>query len=410
MSRLSKITVTLAGVLLAATALSAPAMATDKVSGNVVRIGVMNDQTGPLSSFSGPGSVIAARLAVQDFGGKVLGAPIEVIAADHQNKPDIAVARAREWFDIGGVDLITDLGNSAISLAIQDIGRSGGKMIIHAGSGADRLYGEDCSETGFIWTYDTYTFSQAIGQALSAGKDSKWFYIAADYAYAKAMEARMTPVIEQNGGKVVGAVRHPVGTTDFASFILQAQASGAQNIALLNTGDDTATTIKQAAEFGLADTGQSLVGSVIYLQTVKALGLPVAQGLKFITAFYWDRNDETRAFAERFFKEAGGMPSQVHAGVYSSTLAYLRAVEAAGTDDGKTVGAKLRELPVNDFFGEGAHVRPDGRLMNNVYLVEVKKPEESKRDWDFYKVLSTLKAEDVVRPLDAGNCPLVKKG
>ena len=391
------------GAAIVTAALPRPAEA--QISNDVVRIGILNDQSGPLSAYSGPGSVVAARMAVEDFGGKVLGAPIEVVVSDHQNKPDIAASKAREWFEVGNVDVVSDLGSSSTSLAVQEIGRSRGKMILHVGSGADRLYGEDCSETGFLWVYDTFSFAKGLGKALSVGSSGTWFYIAADVAFAKAMEAQLTPVITASGGKILGSVRHPFGISDFSSFILQAQASGAKNIALLSTGDDTANAVKQAQEFGLSRSGQNLVGTVIYLPTIHSLGLNAAQGLRFVTTFYWDRTAETRAFAKRFAERHGGrMPSQVHAGMYSSTMAYLKAVQAAGTDDGRKVAAKLRGMKVDDFFAEGARVREDGRLMNDLFLAEVKTPAESKGEWDYYKILERLKAEDVIRPLGEGKC------
>lgn len=384
-----------------------PALA--QISDSVVRIGVLNDQSGPLSVYSGPGSAIAARLAVEDFGGSVLGAPVEVIVADHQNKPDIAATTARQWFDQDKVDVVTDLGSSTISLAVQDIGRSRGKVILHVGSGADRLYGADCSETGFLWVYDTYAFAQALGKVLSNGTQGSWYLLLSDTAFAKAMEAQLVPVIEKSGGRILGSIRHPVGTPDFGSYLLQAQSSGARNIAVLNTGEDTANTIKQAAEFGLAGSGQSLVGTVVYLQTIHSLGLPAAQGLKFVTTFYWDRTEQSRDFARRFHQRSGGkMPSQVHAGMYSSTLAYLKAIRAAGTDEGRAVATKLKELPVDDFFAEGARVRADGRLMNDVFLVSVKTPAESRGEWDYYRILERVKADEVIRPLEAGGCKLTK--
>lgn len=383
--------------------------ATAQVSGSVVRIGVMNDQSGALSAFSGKGSIEAARMAVEDFGGKVLGVPVEVISADHQNKPDIGAATARKWFDVDGVDVLTDISNSAVSLAVQDIARSKGKIVFHVGSGSDRLYGADCSETGFVWVYDTYTFPHSVGKAFSGSSAGTWFFIVPDYAMGKSAEVEATSVVQAAGGKVLGSVRHPVGTLDFGSYILQAQRSGAKNILLLSAGHDTAETVKQAADFGLKDSGQSLVAYVLYLQTVHSLGLQAAQGMKFVTTFYWDRNDATRAFARRFKERTGQMPSQVHAGMYSSTLAYLRAVTAAGTDEGKVVAAKLKELPVDDFFAEGARVRADGRLMNDVFLAEVKTPAESKGEWDYFKILDRIKAADVMRPLNAGGCALVEK-
>lgn len=396
------------GGLICAWLAAAPAAA--QISDGAVRIGVLNDQTGPLAGYAGPGSVVAARMAVEDFGGSVLGAPIEVIVGNHQNKPDIAALTAREWFDAGNVDVISDLGSSGTSLAVQGIGRDRGRMILHVGSGADALYGEQCSETGFLWVYDTYSFAKGLGQALSVGEAGTWFYIAADVAFAKAMEAQLTPVIKASGGKLLGAVRHPFGAPDFSSYLLQAQGSGAKNIVLLNTGDDTSNAIKQAREFNLHMTGQNLVGTVIYLPTVHSLGLEAAQGLRFVTTFYWDRTEETRAFARRFAERSGGqMPSQVHAGMYSSTMAYLKAVEAAGTDEGRAVAAALRGMKIDDFFAEGAIVREDGRLMNDLFLAEVKTPSDSKGPWDYYHILGRLKAGDVIRPVADGNCAYVKQ-
>lgn len=397
--------------LAAALAVVATVPASAQVSDGIVRIGVLNDQTGPLAGYSGPGSVIAARMAVEDFGGRVLGAPVEVIVGNHQNKPDIAAATAREWFDRGQVDVISDLGSSGTSLAVQGIGRERGKLILHVGSGADALYGEQCSETGFLWVYDTYSFAKGLGQALSIGPAGTWFYIAADVAFAKAMEAQLSPVIAASGGKLLGAVRHPFGVADFSSYLLQAQASGAKNIVLLSTGDDTVNAIKQAREFGLDRSGQNLVGTVVYLPTVHSLGLEAAQGLRFVTTFYWDRTEASRAFARRFAERSGGaMPSQVHAGMYSSTMAYLKAVEAAGSDDGRKVAAKLRGMKVDDFFAEGAVVREDGRLMNDLFLAEVKSPSASTGPWDYYSILGRLKAEDVIRPVTEGRCSFVRRG
>ncbi|WP_372057273.1 ABC transporter substrate-binding protein [Tistrella mobilis] len=380
-----------------------------EISGEVVRIGVMNDQSGAYADTSGPGSAAAARLAVEDFGGTVLGKPIEIVSADHQNKPDIGAGTARRWYDQDGVDGIFDIANSAVSLAVQELAKSDGRLVVHVGSANDRIYGQDCAATGFLWLYDTFSIAQAIGKAVVAQGGDSWYYISADYAFAKAMEGALTPVVEAAGGKVLGAARHPIGTTDYSSYVLQAQASGAKVVALANAGVDTINTIKQASEFGLTQGGQKLAATVFYLHTVHGLGLEVAQGLQVVTGFYWNMDDGTRAFAKRFEAATNGnMPSQIHAGTYSAVLHYLKAVDAAGTDEPRAVAAKMRDLRVNDFFTRDAEVRRDGRLMRDYHLVEVKTPAESTGPWDYYKVLDRVPAADVIRPMDPALCPILK--
>lgn len=375
------------------------------ISDNVVRIGIMNDQSGPASDVTGPGSVHAARLAIEDFGPTVHGAKIDLVVGDHQNKADIGSGIARQWYERQGVDMIADFGNSAVSLAVQSLSRDRGKVVMHVGSATDRIFGADCSPTGFMWLYDTYAIARALAKGNVAAGAKTWFILAADYAFGHSMEGQLKKLVPEIGGEVVGSVRHPLYGTDFSSFILQAQASKANVVALANAGPDTINAIKQAAEFGLNKQGQNLAATTFYLPNVHSLGLPVAQGLRVVTGFYWDRNDDTRAFDKRFRKLSGGTPpDHVHAGVYSAVLAYLRAVDAAGTDDGAKVSQTLKTLPVNDMFAEGARVREDGRLMNDLFLAEVKKPADSKQPWDYYTIVARLKADDIIRPLDQGGC------
>ncbi len=377
------------------------------ISGDVVRIGVLNDQVGPASDVTGPGSVYAARLAIEDFGPTVHGAKIELVVGDHQNKADVGSGVARQWYETGQVDMIADIGNSAVSLAVQALARDRGKIVMHVGSATDRIFGADCSPTGFMWLYDTYAIARALAKGNVAVGAKTWFILAADYAFGHSMEGQMKKLVADMGGQVVGSVRHPLYGTDFSSFVLQAQASKANVVALANAGPDTINAIKQAAEFGLTQQGQNLAATTFYLPNVHSLGLQAAQGLRVVTGFYWDRNDDTRAFDKRFRKLSGGTPpDHVHAGVYSAVLAYLRAVQAAGTDDGVKVAETIKSQPVNDMFAEGASVRKDGRLMNDLFLAEVKKPADSKAPWDYYDIRTRLKAADIIQPLDQGGCKI----
>jgi branched-chain amino acid transport system substrate-binding protein len=376
-----------------------------QISDNVVKIGVLNDQLGPASDVTGAGSAIAARLAIADFGAAAAGARIELVVADHQNKTDLASTIARRWFDAEQVDLIIDLGNSSVSLAVQSLARERKKVVIHS-SGSDRLYGADCIPTGFQWVYDTYSIARAIGLSDLGGRGGSWYILAADYAFGHAMLSQLKAVIEGEGGKVVGSALHPIYTPDLSSFILQAQTSQAKVVALANAGPDTINSIKQAAEFGLVQGGQKLAATTFFIHNVHSLGLNVAQGLQLVTAFYWDRTDATRDFARRFFAEAGKMPSQNQAGMYSAVLAYLRAVQAAKTDAGDAVAAKLKELPADDFYAEGARVRADGRLMNDQFLARVKAPSQSKAAWDYYDIQQRIDAARILRPLAEGGCKL----
>lgn len=398
----------LASLVSAALCLGA-APADAQISGDAVKIGVLNDQSGLYADFGGTGSVLAARMAVEDFGGTVLGKPIEVLSADHQNKVDLASSTARQWIDVNGVDAFADLTNSAVALAIQNLAKERNRIALFSGPATTRLTNEDCSPNGFHWTFDTY--SQAIGSARAILEEGgkEWFLLVADYAFGHQMAADLTAEVTSKGGKVVGQVRHPTGSSDFSSFLLQAQGSKAPIIGLANGGLDTVNAVKQASEFGITDGGQKLVGLVIVITDIHAMGLRGARGLTATTAYYWDRDEGSREFAKRFEAQTKRKPGMVQAGVYSSVMHYLKAVKAAGTDEAKAVAAKMREMPVDDFFAKGAKIRADGRLIHDMYLVEVKSEKESKGPWDYYKILRTIPGEQAAQPLSESKCPLVKK-
>ncbi|QXL83692.1 ABC transporter substrate-binding protein [Comamonas sp. NLF-1-9] len=374
----------------------------------VLKIGVLNDQSGIYADFGGKTSVTAAKMAVEDFGGEVLGRKIEVIDADHTNKPDVAASVARKWFDTEGVEMITDLTNSAVALAVQNLAKDKGKITIATGPFSSALTNESCSPTGFHWTFDTYAAPRGVATGMIDDGAKNWFILATDYAFGHAMQQDLTDTINKKGAKVVGAARAPLGTSDFASFLLQAQSSKANVIALANAGTDMTNAIKQAGEFGIMAGGQRLAALAMVISDVHSLGLKTAHGLVAATPFYWDRDDASRAFGKRFMEKTGRMPGMVQAGTYSGVLHYLKAVKAAGSTDGAKVADKMREMPVKDFFADGATVRKDGRVEQEMYLVQVKKPEESKQPWDYYKIVSTLPASLVTRPLSESKCPLVK--
>lgn len=396
--------------LLAATALGAlmvsPALA-QQIS---VKAGVLNDRSGLYADLSGEGSVIAARLAVEDFKAAEKGIKVEIISADHQNKPDVGSTIARQWYDQDGVDLILDVPTSSVALAINQITREKNKIMINSGAASSDLTGKACSPNTVHWTYDTYALAQGTGGAMTKAGGDSWFFLTADYAFGHALERDTAAVVTKAGGKVVGAVRTPFPGTDFSSFLLQAQASKAKVIGLANAGGDTINSIKQAGEFGITAGGQKLAGLLVFASDVHALGLQTAQGLVLTEAFYWDKDDGTRAWSERFAKLNGGKkPTMVQAGVYSGMLHYLKAVEAAKSKDTATVMAKMKEMPTDDpLFGKGT-VRADGRKMHDMYLFEVKKPSESKGPWDYYKQVAVLKADQAFKPLAESECPLVKK-
>lgn len=380
-----------------------------QVSDDVVKIGVMNDQSGIYEDITGMKAVEAAKMAVEDFGGTVLGKRIEIVTANHQNKTDIAGGIARKWIDTEQVDAIADVTGSGIALAVNEIAREKNRVMIAASAATSDLTGKACSPTTVQFSYDTYALAKSTGtETLKQGGDT-WFFITADYAFGHALERDTSKFVEQGGGKVLGAVRAPLGTTDYSSFLLQAQASKAKIIGLATAGGDTITVIKQAAEFGIQRGGQRLGGLLIYINDVEALGLQAAQGLVLTTSFYWDVSDETRAWTKRFLDRTGGKrpPNMLQAGLYSGVLHYLKAVKAAGTDEAKAVSLKMRELPVNDFYNKNITIRKDGRVLHDMYLAQVKSPQESKGKFDDYKILSTLAGKDAYRPVSEGNCPLV---
>ena len=374
-----------------------------------IKIGVLNDRSGVYSDLAGEGSVIAAKMAVEDFGAAAKGIKVEIISADHQNKPDIASNIARQWIDQDGVDVIADVPTSSAALAVNEVVREKNKIFLVSGAATSDLTGPKCSPNTVHWTYDTWALAHGTGKAMVEQGGKKWFFITADYAFGQALERDTAAVVKEAGGEVVGSVKHPFPGQDFSSFLLQAQSSGAQVIGLANAGGDTINTIKQAAEFGITQGGQKLAGLLIFITDVHALGLQTAQGLVLTEAFYWDKDDGTRAFAKRFAERHDGkMPSMVHAGVYASVLHYLKAIEAVKSKDPKVVMAKMKEMPSEDpLFGKGK-IRVDGRHVHDMYLFEVKKPEESKGPWDYYKILATIPADQAFRPLDQGGCPLVK--
>lgn len=385
---------------------SAVAQMTD----GVVKIGVLNDQSGLYADLSGQGSVLAAKLAVEDFGGKVDGTPIEVIFADHQNKPDVGSNIARQWFDVDKVDVIVDVPTSSVALAINEVTKGKNKVFLVSGAAASDLTGKACSPNTIHWTYDTWSLANGTGKAVVKSGGDTWFFLTADYAFGHALERDVTAVVKANGGKVLGSVRHPLNASDFSSFLLQAQASKAKVIGLANAGGDTINSIKAAAEFGIVKGGQKLAGLLVFINDIHALGLKVSQGLQLTSAFYWDRDDKTRAWSKRFSDRMNGrQPSMVQGGVYSAVLHYLKAVQSLKSDaDGKAVVAKMKQMPTDDpIFGKGS-VRIDGRKIHPMYLYEVKSPAESKKPWDYYKLVREIPAGEAFRPLSEGECPLAK--
>ena len=381
-----------------------------QISDGIVKIGVMNDQSGTYADITGPGSTTAARLAVEDFGAAKKGLKVEIVVADHLNKPDVGSSIARQWYDAEKVDVIVDVPTSSVALAINQITRDKGKAFLVSGAATSDLTGKACSPNTIHWTYDTWALANGTGSAIVKTGGDTWFFLTADYAFGHALERDTEAVVVKNGGKVLGKVRHPFPTADFSSFLLQAQASKAKIIGLANAGADTTNAIKQGAEFGIVKGGQQFAGLLVFISDVHALSLEKANGLVLTEAFYWDLNDKTRAWSKRFAeKQHGAMPTMVQAGVYSAVLHYLKAVEALKSDDGTKVIAKMKEMPTDDpLFGKGV-VRADGRKIHPMYLFEVKKPAEAKGPWDYYKVRATIPAEQAFRPLDQGECPLVKK-
>src|SRR6186713_3225575 len=394
-----------AAVTLAAAAMGAQA----QVSDGIIKIGILTDMSSLYADLSGPGSVAAARMAVEDFGAAKKGMKVEIVSADHQNKPDVGSAIARQWYDVDKVDVIVDTPNSGVALAVNQITRDKKKAFINSGAASSDLTGKACTPNTVHWTYDTWMLANGTGSAIVKSGGDSWFFITADYAFGAALERDTTAAVQRNGGKVLGGVRAPLNNQDFSSFLLQAQQSKAKIVGLANAGGDTTNSIKQAAEFGIVKGGQNLAGLLVFITDVHALGLQTAQGLILTNTFYWDQNEASRAFSKRFAERDKGIhPTMVHAGVYASTLHYLKAVEALKSDDGTKVVAKMKEMPTDDpLFGKGT-IRVDGRKIHPAYLVEVKKPAESKGAWDYYKIRATIPADQAFRPLADGECPLVK--
>jgi branched-chain amino acid transport system substrate-binding protein len=393
-----------AGIVLVASS----GVASAQISDDVVKIGVLTDMSSLYADATGKGSLAAVQMAVADYGSKVKGKPVEVVYADHQNKPDVGVSIARNWYDNEKVDAIFDVPTSSVALPISALTREKNKININSGGGTSDLTGPACSPNTVHWTYDTYSLSNVAGKAMVKRGEDTWFFITADYAFGMALERDAANVVKENGGKVLGDVRHPLNSSDFSSFLLQAQASKAKVIGLANAGGDTQNALKQAAEFGITQAGQKMIALLMEITDVHSLGIKATQGLIVTDAFYWDRDDETRAFSKRFYDKVGHMPTMIQAGLYSATMHYLKAIDAIGTDDSLKVMAQMRAMPVNDFFAKNGKIRIDGRMVHDMYLFEVKKPEESKGPWDLYKLLATVPGDEAFRPLDKGNCPLVK--
>ncbi len=388
---------------------STSAMAQGKLSGDSVKIGVLTDMSGVYADYGGPGAVAAAKMAVKDFGGKMFGKPIEVVNADHQNKPDIAKNVTQQWFDRDGVDMTVENLNSAVSLTVQALGKEKNKITIVTGGATARLTNEDCAPgTGIHYLMDTVALSNVVGKAIVKDGGDSWFFLTADYAFGHSLEKDTSEVVKAAGGTVKGSVRHPLSTGDFSSFLLQAQSSGAKVVGLANAGGDTVNSIKAAAEFGLTKK-QNLAALLMLITDVHAIGLNTAQGLYLTEGWYWDLNPETRAWAQKYEAEMKKKPNSNHASVYSSTMHYLKAVQAAGTDDTAAVMKKMQDTPINDMFAKNGKLRPDGRMVHDMYLFQVKSPAESKGPWDYYNLKGTIKGEDAFQPLAQSRCPAFKK-
>jgi branched-chain amino acid transport system substrate-binding protein len=404
--RLAALAVALSAVM----GLGSAAAQTPSISDEVVKIGVLTDMSGQFSHESGEGAVTAVRMAIEDFGGKVLGKPIELVVADHQNKPDIALTIARRWYEVEKVDMIANLINSSIALGVDQLAKEKDRIAIVNGSGASRLTGDACTPNSIHYAYDTYALAKGTGTALMKSGGTSWYFLTADYAFGHALEADTSAVVKALGGEVVGSVRYPIETSDQSSFLLQAQASKAKVVGLAGSGTVFVNAVKAAQEFGIQRGGQTLAGLLVWITDIKSLGLEAAQGLVLTNAFYWDRDDETRAFSKRFFERMKRPPHMGDAGDYSSTMHYLKAIQAAGTDNAKDVMAKMREMPINDFFAKNGRIREDGRMVHDMYVYEVKKPSESKGEWDYYKLRAVIPGDEAFRSLKDSACPLVKKG
>jgi branched-chain amino acid transport system substrate-binding protein len=377
-----------------------------QISDDVVRIGVLNDQSSLYADSGGPGSVLAARRAVEDAGGTVLGKPVEIVFADHQNKSDVGVAVARQWFEVGKVDMAIGFDNSSVALAVEQLAAEHDRIAIAGAVGSTAFTGKACTPTEASWIYDSYALTTSLAKAIVAEGRDTWFFITVDYAFGQSLEADATNAVIAAGGKVLGSVRHPLNTADFSSYLLQAQASGAKVVAFANAGGDMVNATKQANEFGLTKN-QTMVSLLVVITDIHSMELQAAQGLKLVTGFYWDRDEETRAWSKRFFARQGRMPTMGQASTYSAVSHYIKAIAAAGTDEAKAVMAKMREIPVNDFYAHNGRLREDGRLVHDMYLAQVKTPSESTKPWDYYKILKVIPGEQAFRPLSEGGCPLV---
>jgi len=387
---------------------SGAAVAQGKISGDTVKVGVLTDMSGLYSDIGGQGSVLAAQMAVADFGGKVKGKKIEVIGADHQNKADVASSKVRQWIDRDGVDMVTDALNSAVALATAKVVAEKKRILIDTGAASTRLTNEECTPYTIHHTYDTFALANGTGRAVVQHGGDSWFFLTADYAFGHSLEKDTADVVKASGGKVLGAVRHPLSASDFSSFLLQAQASKAKIVGLANAGGDTINSIKGANEFGLTRK-QTLAGLLVFITDIHSLGLGPTQGMYVTEGWYWDLNDDTRKWSKRFFDKMKKMPSSNQAGVYSAVTMFLKAVDATGTDDADAVMAWLRKNPQTDVFGKNMRLREDGRLLHEMYLFQVKKPAESKKPWDYYHVRQTIPADQAFQPLSQSKCRLVKK-
>ena len=401
-----------AGVLALATALAcaaAQAQPRAAISDDVVKLGMLLDMSGLYADVTGRGSATAAQMAIDDFGGKVLGRKIELVVVDHQNKADIAANKAREWYDTGNVDAVLDVAASAPALAVLEVAKQKNRIVVFSGPGTERITNDLCTPVSVHYAYDTYALANTTARATVQRGGKTWFFLTADYAFGHTLQDSATAVINETGGKVVGAARHPIGASDFASYLLQAQASKAQVVGLANAGGDTINAIKAASEFGLTRNGaQRMAGLLLYINDIHAIGLKTAGGLVLTEAFYWDMNDATRAWSRRYFEKLKKMPNMSQAGAYSSVMHYLKAVQAAGTDETAAVMKKMKSLPINDFFARNGRIREDGRMIHDMYLFEVKTPAESRYPWDYYKVVATVPGEQAFMPASKSQCPLLK--
>jgi branched-chain amino acid transport system substrate-binding protein len=378
------------------------------ISDNIVKIGVISDISSAYADIGGKGTIAAANMAIHDFGGKVLGKPIELVSVDHQNKADIGATKAREWFDRDKVDMVIGLGNTSVHNSVTNVAKAKNKIVINTEAASSTITGENCAANVVHYTYDTYATANGTAKAVLQNGGKSWYIVAVDYAFGQALTNDITVAVNKNGGKVLGTVKHPLNSPDFSSYMLAAQASKAEVIALANAVNDTINSIKSARQFGITDK-QKVAAMLMFVSDVHALGLQTAQGMFATTAYYWDRTPESRAWSQKYFKAMNKMPTMAQAGTYSAVMHYLKAVEVAGTDDTAAVMAQMKETPINDFFAKGGKIREDGRMVHDMYLVQVKTPSESKAPWDYYKVIATIPGDQAFRPMSEGNCPLVKK-